>query len=214
MATRQRLGNTSLIVLIGAILLVLFVVTLITMSKQAKASSELKKQVIDQANKMVAAGLAVDASTLPSVKSAQINRQQTTQYSKDGISFSYPQSLKLKDYGSNYRELASDDRYFNSSVVPANQLLVKIRTDVRLSLSTLGEYKQQAPYAIKDELTLINNRQVLLITNQFENTTWQQAVIADSPQGPYHFVTVLPGNSGNASDTLQLILTTFKRVGS
>lgn len=208
-----RQGGTPLMILVVTVVSTLFILALIMMGNQVKAQEELKNQVIDQANKMAAGGLTVDANSLPSVKSAQINRQNTDPYANDGISFSYPASLKIKEYDNNYRELASDQRYFGSSIIPNNQLLVKIRTNVKLSLPTLDEYKRQAPYVVKDELTVVNNRQVLFLTNKYDNSTWQQAVIADSPQGPYHFVTVLPGNSGNASDTLQLIVASFKRVG-
>lgn len=206
----SRQGNATLAVLLAGIFFVLLVFTVAAMSNQAKASETLKGQVKELQNTQLAAGLPV--SPAPKVKGAKIDKRKLKKYEQAGIRFSYPDNLVLKQIDSQTAELATDRQYFGASVVPKNHALVKIRTNVQMSLDSLDEYLKQAPYAAKHELTVTNGLAVLIITNKLNTTVWYQAVIAASPQGPYHFVTALPGDSMVARDIFDTITQTFQLV--
>jgi hypothetical protein len=211
MTLTSRRGAAPLAFLLGGIALVIAVFALVIFSNQAKASADLKDKLNDANSELVAAGLSAQG-TIPNVKgdsSTIFNAKKTKTYKKGKVSFSYPSALETKDINENYTEFASDANLFGQSAIPNNGLLLKAKFNVTLQLATLEEYANRAAYAVDHKVILIDGHQAMTITNKHEGLEWDQLIVAESPQGPYHIFTFVP--SGNKADqVLEMISSTLK----
>lgn len=201
-----RLGAISLAVLLAGIFFVLSAFAGVAMRDQAKASEDLKKQVIELQNTQLAAGLPVEEQAAL-VKGAKIDTTRLNTYTNGPVSFSYPKSLKLKEVGPQQVELASDDKLFGSAYVPKGGILAKVQYDVNLALNTIKDY--ETPYATKRDVVLKDGKQVLIANNELNGYKWGVMLVARTPQGPYDFITWHP-DSPQAEEVAETIRATFK----
>lgn len=202
----QRTGSFSVALILAGVFLVLLVVVLGAMNGQAKASTMVQSKLKDANNRLASAGLAQPAVDEPTILPIS---QKTKQYRKDKTSFNYPDNLIVKEGNDGHVQFASKSTYFDSAAIPKGEVLVDVQRNLKLSLPTIETYLQSAPYATSHSVVTVAGHQVLKLTNKFNNTEWNQAVIAQSPQGPYDFVTVTP-NDSNGQKVLDTIINSYK----
>lgn len=211
MTQSRHWGSISLAVLLTGLLFIVLVFTFMVMSKQAKASEQLTRQVVQLQNDQFAAGVPVNVNQTPSARSAKTS-DKTKTYTVGSFRFKAPANLIAQSSADKpyYLELATKKEYFGSSVVPATDQLWKVKSDVQLAVTSLADYRQQAPYAIEHQLKIMKGRQVLILKNQLQNIVWYQVVIATTTSGPYHFVTIIPGDTKQAETGLATLLESFE----
>lgn len=207
MRSTDRSGSIPVAVLLAGIFFVLLVAAAGTMSNQAKASSDLKDK-LDEANfKLAESGMkTVDA---PAGKAAKLGTKNET-YNKDGISFSYPSGLIMKELtlkgGRKAIELLSREELSGNSVVAPSDAKATITPNLPYSFTNFKtESAKLFPYAKASRETSVNGMPVIIYTSEFNGMTMIQAIYQQAPDGPYTIVVVVPGtgkHSGRIADTL------------
>lgn len=208
-------GYISLAILLSGIFFLLLIAAGAVMSSQAQASSDLEKKLNDAQSRLAQGGLKpVD---VPAVRGASIDRKKKSKYSVDGLEFQYPAGLFVNEIkndsekGTNYDlEIVTDKKYFGVSVVPDNQLRITVKRNLAYRFDAFDDYLKLAPYATKHRQTIINGLPALIISNEFNNLFWIQAVFEHTPQGPYTVFSTQPGNTYRATDSLDIIIPTVK----
>lgn len=208
MTLTSRTGAAPLAFLLGGIALVVVIFAIAVLGNQASASAELGSKLSEANQRLVAAGLPAD-ETLPKVKGAAINLQKTKEHAFCGASFRLPASLKNKNLDDSQTEFASRDDLFGQSIVPASQVLIKLKCNQQFAqLNTIEELATRAPYMTKHSLRLVSGRyQALIITNEYKGTRWKQIYIG-GPQGPYTSF-VVNADTKQADQIIDLILSSM-----
>lgn len=209
MSITTRIGAAPLVILLAGISLVILAFAFTTIGNQAKASADLKSKLNEANTQLVASGMsAVNVDS--SVKGvSSFNPKKSKKFTQGRISFNYPSELVTQETDEDTFEFASQANLFGQTVIPPGQVLVKARLGLNLQLSTIADYANRSPYATDHKVSLAGGRQILTVTNKHGNLSWDQLVVAESPQGPYHVFTLVPSGT-KANQILDQITSTLK----
>lgn len=212
----KRLAVLPFIGLVLAVLLIGALYLLVQNQRQGKELATLKDTVSRQQEEQRRQGRPIDPQDYPSFSPAPVGETKQTAYDGAQLSFSYPESWKVKEEQTEDKQLlsvsvASQETLLTSPQVSGDQGKINVRLS---SMSWLANIEQLAgTYATSNRKVTVSNRQVFEINNEdtATGTTWLEAyIVPESSQQPFVVVTVYPAKSAAAQAAYQTILQTVK----